>query len=76
MKETWFAVGNIAAHQGHVTSVSGDGWTYQADVTGSHGTVLYEGPSESEARATLAAWEKCDAPLAGTCCYAHNPCSA
>lgn len=73
MKDTWFAVGDIAAHEGNVTSVSGDDWTYQRDVTGAHGTVLYEGSSESEARAVLAAWDQCDAPARGAYCYAHNP---
>jgi len=68
----WFAVGNIAAHEGHVTSVSGEDWTYQRDVTGAHGTVLYEGPSESEARSVLSEWLKCDAVEKGEYCYAHN----
>ncbi len=76
MGTTWFAVGDIAAHEGHVTSVRGDeDWTYQG-VTGAHGTVLYEGSSEEEARSTLAAWLVCDAAARGTHCYAHNPVRA
>ena len=75
---TYFAVGNIAEHTGHVTSrrdaeawpVEG-GWTYQG-VTGAHGTVLYEGESEREAERVLAAWLACAAPETGAYCYAHN----
>lgn len=76
-----FAVGDVAAHEGYVTKRHADdawtpeqpnGWTYQ-EVTGAHGRVLYEGPSEEKARAELDAWLVCDAPETGRCCYAHNP---
>lgn len=76
---TYFAVIDRAEHSGHVTSVTGPawpaegGWTYQHDVTGAHGAVLYEGPSEEQARADLAAYLVCDAPERGTYCYSHNP---
>ncbi len=77
----WFAVCDVAAHEGHITSEWADnvwgsghesGWTYQ-EVTGAHGRVLYEGPDEEEARAVLAKWLECDSPEKGTYCYAHNP---
>lgn len=67
----WFTVGDIAAHDGSVFSVIGDDWTYQ-ELCGSHGTVLYEGPSEAEARRILAEWLQCDSVDKGTYCYTHN----
>ena len=76
-----FAVGDIAAHEGFTTKRHADdvwtpenesGWTYQ-EVTGAHGRVLYEGPSEEKARAELDAWLVCDAPSSGAYCYSHNP---
>ena len=62
----FFAVGDIGAHDGFVTSrVAADiwtnsnegGWTYQ-DVTGAHGMILHEG-TEDECRAKLDAWLQC-----------------
>jgi hypothetical protein len=61
---TFFAVGDVGAHDGFVASREGPawptegGWTYQ-DVTGAHGTVLHEG-TEAECRATLDKWLECD----------------
>ena len=73
VETTFFAVGDVAAHDGYVTSRQSDGaWTYQ-DVTGPHGTVLLESTSEDEARAALDAWLVCDATARGAYCYAHNP---
>ena len=70
----FFAVGNRAEHSGHVTSVDADrDWTYQGDVTGAHGTVLYEGRDEAKARAVLDEWLVCDSSEKGTYCYTHNP---
>lgn len=72
---TWFAVGDIAAHDGFVTSrVATDvwtgqnpsGWTHQ-DVTGAHGTILHEG-TEDECRAKLDTWLQCSDDR----CYSHG----
>lgn len=71
MSRTWFAVGDVSAHDGHVTSVDNDrDWTYQSDVTGAHGTVLYEGATKTEACRVLNAWLVCDAPEKGTWIHA------
>jgi hypothetical protein len=48
------------------------GWTYQ-DATGPHGCVLYDGPSEAEARRVLNEFLRCDAPEKGAYCCSHNP---
>lgn len=68
-----FAVGDIAAHDGHLSSVRAeDDWRYQ-EITGAHGTILYEGPSREQARRALDEWLECDAPKTGAYCYTHNP---
>lgn len=78
MARTYFTVGDIAAHDAHVTYEDGPpwpargGWTYQ-DITGSHGTVIYEGPSEADAEKARAEFMKCDAQENGAYCYTHNP---
>ena len=73
----FFAVGDVAEHSGHLARVDADyEWTYQQDVTGAHGTVLYEGRSAAEAQRALDAWLVCDATENGTYCYTHNPRSA
>ena len=65
---TWFAVADIAADVAWVTSAVGPawpaagGWTYQ-QITGAHGTVLWEGEGpdareEAERQAEL--WRRRD----------------
>lgn len=75
---TWFAVGDVGAHDGFITSRRGpafpaeDGWTYQ-DVCGVHGTVIHEGTDRAEAQRALDAW-LADCPgKTGRYCYTHNP---
>jgi hypothetical protein len=72
---TFFAVGDVGAHDGFVTSrVTADiwtgqnpgGWTYQ-DVTGAHGTILHEG-TENECRTKLDSWLQCSDDR----CYTHG----
>lgn len=71
---THFAIINHAEHSGHYHfEPDDDGWTYQ-QITGSHGSVLYEGDSEEEARDKLAAYLECDSMERGEYCYSHNPC--
>lgn len=68
-----FAIGDIAAHEGHLASRRvDDDWRYQ-ELTGSHGTVLYEGASYFAACRALDKWLECDAEETGAYCYAHNP---
>lgn len=68
----WFAVVDVAAHEGHVTCERKDGdWTYQ-DVTSGR-RIVYEGPWEREARRALDAFLVCDSVARGAYCYAHNP---
>ena len=71
----FFAVGDVGAHDGFVTSrVTADiwtgqnpgGWTYQ-DVTGAHGTILHEG-TENECRTKLDSWLQCSDDR----CYTHG----
>lgn len=72
---TWFAIGDIGAHEGFVTSRRDDdawtgsnesGWTYQ-EVCGAHGSVLYEGHDEQKARETLDKWLECPRAEKGLC---------
>lgn len=69
----FFAVGDVGAHDGYVTARVGPawpvpgGWTYQ-DITGAHGTVLYEGTTREEAQRELDAWLVCDDEH----CYTHG----
>lgn len=78
MSTTYFAVGDMAAHDGAVTQKDGPawpvegGWTEQ-DVTGAHGRILYEGESRTAAQEALDAFLACDAPATGMYCYTHNP---
>lgn len=78
---TFVAVGDVGEHSGYVAPMRGPiwpegpgqtGWTYQ-DATGPHGTVLYDGPSEAEARRVLDGFLRCSAAEAGAYCYTHNP---
>ena len=71
----FFAVGDVGAHDGFVTSrVVADiwtgqnpgGWTYQ-DVAGAHGTILHEG-TEIECQAKLDSWLRCSDDR----CYTHG----
>ena len=80
MSCVWFAVVDIAAHDGFITPrwapdiwtpENPSGWTYQ-DVTGAHGTILHEGRSAAEAQAVLDGWLDCPATRAGRY-YTHNP---
>lgn len=72
---TWFAVVDVAAHDGHVTSVHGPawpskgGWTYQ-EVCGAHGTVLLESTDRAACALALDAWlAECPGR---DYCYTHN----
>lgn len=71
----FFAVGDVGAHDGFVTSrIASDiwtgqnlgGWTYQ-NVTGAHGTILHEG-TEDECRTKLNSWLQCSNDR----CYTHG----
>lgn len=81
MATIYFAIGEVAAHDGFVTARESDdgwlpenpnGWTYQ-DVCGAHGRVLDECDTRETAQAVLDAWlAKCSSNDGGYC-YTHNP---
>ena len=84
LSRIYVTVGDVGAHEGFVTGHAADdawlpehpsGWTYQ-EVTGAHGTVLYEGPDVEEAQRVLDAWLDCPAARDGRYCYTHNPARA
>lgn len=76
MALVYFVVGNIAEHSGFVTSredsdvwtnENPSGWTYQ-EVTGAHGRILDERPTQEEADQVLSDWLRCDDDR----CYSHG----
>lgn len=77
---SYIVIGNIGAHDGWIEEAdpaniwSGEnpnGWTYQ-QLCGSHGTVLGEYTTHSEAQTHLSDWLRCPAAERGDYCYTHN----